>query len=337
MKELSGLTDKLSRLANSDKSSTARQLQLNQTIRQGEEAISSLAREIESMAEVPEDLSDEWEEQKSTWERTRNEHSRVQEELERTKEEIRQIETASDADAMGVRQKKERLQSRMAKLQDQHKRLITTEMAPETRRAQSDQSSKVVENDQYEQRYRELINNLRESYHDLTKRFQSNAIQIKHLEQAAERAVKAQNAQRAQSQHENRPITPEGDLPGTNPHRQPQGPPSRYIPYGPLDLVPSVSAAGFGIAPAVPNGIARDFSGRRRSHSAISGGSIYADAEDDDEEDLIPPEYKRINGIGSMREGSDGRSSSGGSPHVSQATAFVHRIKTSSPSAGLMA
>ena len=341
-RELNILTDKLARLANNDKGLTARQLQFTQNIRQAEDSTLNLSEEIEALSEIPEEAMTEWQEQKASWEQIRNEQSRVQEDLQRTKEENRRNHTAVQAEALSARQKKERLQARTTKLTDQHQRLTSSTVTPENRRTYSDQSLRGVERDRAESRYQDQINVLQRSYQDATMRFQAITAQRNNLEQAAENAARMQQAQAAQQarlQYESRPVTPEGDLPGTNPninnnHTQVYG---RFGAFGTPESHSIVPAGSFGSA-GTANGMERNASNRRRSQSAISGGggSVYLETYDDDDEDdddPIPAQHKRKSGIGSVLEGSDGRSSGSGSPHVPYIPPIRHRGKGSPPAA----
>ena len=321
-RELTVLAEKLTRLATGDRGFTARKQQLEQNVGQADTATADISEELEVFSEIPEGLMMEWQERKANWEQIRNEQSRVQEDFQRTKEENRKNHTAAQAEALNARQKKERLQARTTKLTEQHKRLTSSVIAPDSqRRTQPDhQSTRIAERNRTENHYQDQISALERSYQEARFRYQTITSQRNALEQAAEETARqqaAQQAQQARLQYGSRSVTPEGDLPGTNPnvsknHSQPY---SRFGIFTTPESQSVTPASAFGSAGA--NDLSRNASYRRRSQSAISGGSAYLDGLDDDDDDPIPAQHKRKSGIGNVLEGSDGRSSgSSGSPRV---------------------
>ena len=332
-RELEVLTEKLARLANSDKGLTGRQSQLNANIQQAEDATSTLSEEIETFTEIPEEALSDWREQKVGWEQTRNEQSRVQEDLQRTKEENRKNYNAAQTDALTARQKKETLQARTTKLTDRHKRLTSSEVAPDSRQSQSDHSQRSKERERTEGHYQEQINALRRSFQDASNRWLAINTQRTAMVRAADQHERARQAQHSRLQYGSRPITPEGDIPGTKsnaPVSDAYGY-GRYAAFNTPDSQPVLPAGGFGSAGT--NGPVRRVSNRRRSQSGVSGSSLYLESYEDDDEDPIPVQHKRKSGIGSVREGSDGKSSGSGSPHVPYVPQLGHRGK-SSPAGG---
>ena len=317
-RELTVLAEKLTRLATGDRGFTARKQQLEQNVGQADAATVDVSEELETFSEIPEELMKEWQERKANWEQIRNEQSRVQEDLQRTKEENRKNHTTAQAEALNARQKKERLQARTTKLTEQHKRLTSVVTPDNPRRTQSDhQSSRNAERNRTENHYQDQISALERSYQEARFRYQTITSQRNALEQAAEETAKQQAAQQARLLYGSRSVTPEGDLPGTNPnvsknHSQPY---SRFGIFTTPESQSVTPASVFGSAGA--NDSSLNASYRRRSQSAISGGSAYLDGLDDDDDDPIPVQHKRKSGIGGVLDGSDGRSSgSSGSPRV---------------------
>ena len=305
-KEIDSLSEKSSKTSNSDKGLQARQLQYSQHIRQAEDAITSFTEELDSYAAVPEEDTRQWNEQKASWDIVRKEQSRAREDLFRTKEQNSRSQTAIQAEALSARQKKERLQHRATKLSNQHKRLNVSTLS-EKGRSNSDHT-KASERYQAESIYQEQVNALNREFQDVTFRYRTMWQQCQTLEAAAEQAAILSQAQ-ARLQYESRPITPEGDLPGTNPANAI----NRFASFGTPELQHVTMANGHG---GVANGTPWD--GRARSTSVLSGNSVYEDFDDD--EDFLPVVAKRISGMGSVKEGKEGSGSGsgsgGGSPHL---------------------
>ena len=216
----------------------------------------------------------------------------TRDELFHCKESALQERSSVHTEATSTQQKKERLLARKSKLNDQHDRLesATSQGLDERQRKNSEQAAKDEERLHVENRYFEQMGYWQRTIQD--SRYLTQ--QALHQAQTVERAFHEQQVMSGLEGE--RPITPEGDLPGTVPHH-PSGPASRFPAFG---------------SPDPPNGIRshsgsfRNSDNRPRSISMLSGNSVSADFEDQDPAPPMPARAVEV-----IRE--KGRKYSGGS------------------------
>lgn len=297
-KDIEVFSAKISKLGGEDKAHLNRHLQWNQHTRQADEAVASLSWEIESMGCLPEDEIRVSKERKAGWDEARTHQTATRDDLFRCKESAHQVKSSIHAEATSTQQKKERLVARKSKLNDQHDRLesATSQGLDERQRKNSEQAAKDVERLQIEHRSVDQMAHCRQTIQDSRHVTQ----QIWHQAQTVESAFHEQ--QMKSTPDEERPITPEGDLPGTVPHHS-GAPAFRFPAFG---------------SPDPPNGI-RSHSGsfrhsdnRPRSTSMLSGNSVYADFEDQDPAPPMPPRaVEVIRERGRKQSGGSGSGSSG--------------------------
>ena len=247
-KDLDTLQDRLNRITATDRNLQTRQLQQGQHMRQADEAIVSITNDLETIGKCPEEDSSEWLEKKSGWEVQRAEHQAVRDGLSQLKEKHQREMSSFQAEALSAQQKRERLQHRTAKLNGQHERLqsSTAEGLNEKERQTSEQHAKNSERYHLELHYQEQLANLARAIQD----FRYRCRQAWQQSQVLETAYEQQQLMTSHSSLTNsRPITPEGDLPGTRPH-----------------------SASY----------------RARSTSMLSGNSIYTDFSDQDPAPPMP-------------------------------------------------
>ncbi|KAI9755388.1 MAG: hypothetical protein M4579_004317 [Chaenotheca gracillima] len=123
-KEVDSSNSRLSGSSGGDDRQRQRVLQLRQNIRQANEVTEETASEIDGMGPIPEEDTRAWEEAKDAWEEERQRFKAVDDHL---KEEIASAErqvAAVEAEALTSNQKRERLQARLTKLQEQHDRIV---------------------------------------------------------------------------------------------------------------------------------------------------------------------------------------------------------------------
>ena len=289
---------KISKLGGEDKAHLNRHLQWNQHTRQADEAVMSLTGEIESMGSLPEDEISLSKERKTGWDEARAQQTATRDALFRCKESAHQEKSSAHAEATSTQQKRERLLARKSKLNDQHDRLelATSQGLDERQRKNSEQAAKDAERFQAENRTFDQIT----TYQRLIQDSQHRTQQAIHEAQILEGAFHEQ--QRMKEQNGERPITPEGDLPGTVPHH--------------------TGAAAFrfpAFASPDPSGGIRSQSGsfrhhdsRPRSTSMLSGNSISADFEDQDPAPPMPARaVEVIRERGRKQSGGSGSGSSG--------------------------
>ena len=280
------------KLGGEDKAHINRHLQWNQHTRQADDAINQISGEIESLGCLPDDdlqLSKEW---KAEWDKAKEQQSISREDLFRRKDLAQRERSSVQNEAITTQQKRDRLTGRKSKLNDQHDKLqsATTQGFDEKERKDSEQNARYLERLQYEQRSQEQMANYQRAIQD--------SLYLK--QQIWQQAQIVENAYHEQQIMDDsaleRPITPEGDLPGTVPH-QATAPAFRFPAFGSPDQPSSLRSH---------SGSLRHKDYRPRSTSMRSGNSIPADLED---EDPAPPMPTRA--VEVIRE--KGRKQSGGS------------------------
>ncbi|MCJ1438350.1 hypothetical protein MMC27_007738 [Xylographa pallens] len=317
-KDLDVLNDRMGRVGTNDRGLQNRQLQQNQHMRQADDAITVISDELENYANMPEEEPQEWQEHKISWESQRDQQSTVQEDLSRFKDYNHRDASSIQSEALTMSQKRERLQHRTAKLSDQHTRMqnVTAYGTTEKERQLSEQTGKFSGRHHLEANYQDQLNNLMRSFQDIQYHARTSWQQIQALEISLEQ-------QQALTSH-SRPITPEGDLPGTLPQSA-TSTGFRFPAFGTPDSFPSTT-----------NGHS---AARGRSTSMLSGNSVYTDFDEDPapppmpllsrgipkgkgpagEDELAPPPMPTLNRgmaavgvVASGRKGSGSGSSSGG-------------------------
>ena len=291
-KDIEVFSAKIAKLGGEDKAHQNRHLQWNQHTRQADEAVLSLTEEIESMVCLPEDEIRLSKESKADWDEARAHQTVTRDNLFGCKESAHQEKSSIHAEATSTQQKKERLLARKSKLNDQHDRLesATSQGFDERQRKDSEQAAKDLERFQIENAFLEKIAQHQRTIQE--SRYMTH--QTWHQAQIVESAFHEQ--QGMGTPDEERPITPEGDLPGTVPHHT---------------GAPAFRSPAFG-SPDPPNGIHRHSGSfrhsdnRPRSTSMLSGSSVYADFEDQDPAPPMPARAVEV-----IRE--RGRKQSGGS------------------------
>lgn len=299
----------MNKVGNNDKGLQTRQLQQTQHMRQAEDAINQISKELESCANPALDAPQDWQQQKLTLENDRNAQATVRKDLLRHKETNYRDHTALQTEALTTTQKRERLQHRTAKLSDQLTRLQSSTAAGTSgkERHLSEHSAKGPQRHQIEAHLQEQISKLLRGFHELQYRGRNSWQQIQALEHSHEQqAIMAVQPPLTDS----RPITPEGELPGTNPAST-TSTGFRFPAFGTPDSLASLPN-GHGVHSGL-----RSEGTRARSTSMLSGSSVYIDFDDEFAPPPMPPLMNRglgsLSGVGMGRKGSgSGSSGSGG-------------------------
>ena len=291
-KDIEVFSAKNYKLGSEDKAHQNRHLQWNQHTRQADEAVALLSGEIESMGCLPEDEINASKEQKAGWDEARTHQTAARDDLFGCKESAHQEKSSIHAEATSTQQKKERLLARKAKLNDQHEQLdsATSQGLDERDRKNSEQAAKDGERLDIEQRSVEQLAHCQRSI--LESRYMTQ--HTWHQAQLIESAFHEQQIMNAPA--EERPITPEGDLPGTVPHHTGASA-FRFPAFGSPDPLNGIRSQ---------SGSFRRSDNRPRSTSILSGNSLYGDFEDQDPAPPIPARAVEV-----IRE--RGRKQSGGS------------------------
>ena len=271
-KDIDVLNAKIAKLSGEDKAHQNRHLQWNQNTKQADEAVNSVTVEIESLGPVPEEDLKQSQESKAAWDKARERQSSVREKLFRTKEAAHQERSAVRTEVMTVQQKRERLLGRKTKLNEQHERLLSTtnQGLDAKQRKDSAQAAKDLER-------LHLERNLKENMATYQQILVESRFVTQQMWQQAQLVESAFHEQQVMGNtQEERPITPEGELPGTVPHQTP-APGFRFPTFGSPDQSNGLRSHSSSL---------RHSDHRPRSASLLSGGSVYADIED---EDPAPP------------------------------------------------
>lgn len=308
------LKAKVEKLTGEDKTHTNRHMQWHQNTRQAEEAIAAISAEIESLGSLPAEDVKLSKERKLAWDDVKNSQAAIRTSLSHTKEAAQRDRMSAQAEATTIQQKRERLSARSAKLQDQHGKLeiATAHSIDEKQRRDSEEAAKDLEHAQVEQHCSEQMANIYRAYQDSRFSTQRAWQEI----QSMEAAFREHQMLLSMPTPEERPLTPEGDLPGTNPHLV--NPASRVPMFGSPDA-PSAGQRSH-------SGSLRQPETRPRSTSGLSGNSIYADFEDQDPAPPLPA--RAVEKI--KQRGQRGRKLSGGSASGSSGS----QLDPTSPAGG---
>ena len=274
-KEIDILRSKISKIGGDDKSQHSRHLQWNQHFRQADDAIAFISSEIDSMGSIPENDIREWKEKRASWDEERRQQSSTREDLFRSKESSHRETSAVQAEATTTLQKRERLQARDGKLNDQHDRLqsATVQGVDEQGRRNAEQTAREIDRHHNDERSTEQMNQLTQSIHETRYHSQQSWQQAQILENAFHQ----QQLMGAASENDE-PITPEGELPGTVPPN-PSLSTFRFPAFGSPDATNHAHIQGLPI----------HYEGRPRSNTMLSGNSNYTDFSDMSDADPAPP------------------------------------------------
>jgi hypothetical protein len=201
-KELDNLTYRLGNAGGSDERQRQRVLQFNQNIRQAEEATADLEIQLELLGDIPEEEAMEAATVKREWKKERSHKNSVETELENAKAEAERQISSIKSDIASVIQKRERLQQRQNRVNEQHDKLTAAnneDLSVRTRKQHERFTTLQIRSDT-ENQYRSTINNLerRAAEHNAAASQLNQTIML--LEQA--------------QQQQSVPATPEGALSG---------------------------------------------------------------------------------------------------------------------------
>ncbi|KAJ4290897.1 hypothetical protein N0V90_010093 [Kalmusia sp. IMI 367209] len=214
-KEVDTLGTRLANAGGSDERQRQRVLQFTQNIRQADDAAADIAIKIEGMGDIPADEVEEAATKKREWKKERDNKESVSTEFDSVKAEIERQVRSVESDIASAVQKRERLQQRQVKLNDQHDRLITANREGYTAKQRKEQERLALQQErmQAESQYRSNIN----SFERRANEYHLSTSQIMQTIQHFETIIQ-------QSQQMPVPGTPDGPLPGTNgmsPHAHP--------------------------------------------------------------------------------------------------------------------
>lgn len=159
-RDLEKLNASITKANEFERSQTNRQLQLSQHSKQADEALNSLAAEIETVSNIPNEQMEEWKAKKTAWEEQQRQLDTAKEDCQRCKAAALQEKQAVEAEASSTQQKRERLQGRKSKLSEQYERLKSANShdLDLKGRKEAEQTARLAGRRQMEERTHEQIN-----------------------------------------------------------------------------------------------------------------------------------------------------------------------------------
>ena len=220
-KEVDNYIARLTSAGGGDERHRQRVLQINQHIRQAEDATTAVASQIDTMGGVPETDTNAWRQKKEAWEQEKDRQSRARTEVaESRKSANREISTVQ-SEASAAQQKRERLQARHTKLNEQHERILSANAQglDEKERKHAEHAAREADRQKTERQYQDQFTTLDRAIRDTQFRSQQAWQQVHAIETAFQ---SYQHPQQQQQQPllgspitQQTPTPPEGNLPGT--------------------------------------------------------------------------------------------------------------------------
>ncbi|KAJ6136220.1 hypothetical protein N7512_001380 [Penicillium capsulatum] len=189
-----------------------RSLQLERNIRQTEEATAELEQQLDNMETIPERDTDQWSEHKREFDRAVERYNAVKEELKQARINAAQKVASLESELNQVIQKRERLQGRRDRVNEQHERIISANA-----QGLNERERRAAEQFAREQDQAKMEANFHEQFSSISQSVQEFQLRTSELWQQASAIEQSIQQQQQQMLMESGPLTPEGNLPGTNP------------------------------------------------------------------------------------------------------------------------
>ncbi|CAI7571539.1 unnamed protein product [Penicillium glandicola] len=217
-KELENFNTRL-HSGNDENRQKQRSLQLERNIRQTEEATAVLEGQLDTMENVPEEEMEEWSAHKADFEREVEAFNLTKEEVAAARAAAAQQVAALELELTQAIQKRERLQGRRTRVNEQYERIISANAQGlnERERRAAEQFAREQDQSKMETNFHEQFESISQSVQD----FQLRTSQLWQQASAIEQSIQQQQQQMLL---ESGPLTPEGNLPGTNPLPETSGP-----------------------------------------------------------------------------------------------------------------
>lgn len=189
-----------------------RSLQLERNIQQTEEATAVLKVQLDNMENVPEEEVEEWTARKADFDRELEVFNGAKEELTEARLAAAQHVASLEQDLNMVAQKRERLQSRRTRVNEQYERIISANA-----QGLNERERRAAEQFAREQEHAKTESNFHEQFASISQSVQDFQLRTNQLWQQASAIEQSIQQQQQQMLLESGPLTPEGNLPGTNP------------------------------------------------------------------------------------------------------------------------
>ncbi|KAJ5086742.1 hypothetical protein NUU61_008049 [Penicillium alfredii] len=208
-----------------------RSLQLERNIRQTEEATAALEGQLDNMENVPEEEVEQWSAHKADFERELEIFNSAKEEVAAARSAAAQQVQSLESDLNLVVQKRERLQSRRTRVNEQYERIISANA-----QGLNERERRAAEQFAREQDHAKMEANFHEQFASISQSVQDFQLRTSQLWQQASAIEQSIQQQQQQMLLDSGPLTPEGNLPGTNPLAETSGsslnPPMTTAPSG---------------------------------------------------------------------------------------------------------
>ncbi|GME22055.1 putative ubiquitination network signaling [Neofusicoccum parvum] len=268
-KEVDAVEGKIQTSGGNDDRLKQKKRQLSEAIRQAEEAASDMSSQNSSLANIPEEDLTEFKAEEQKWRREKGRLALATEELERCKAEADKEVSNAESEYASIVKKRERLQARQAKLNEQHERLSTLNAQDQDAQARklNERAALMATRAQHESQYLGQIINNEHTAMELQSKIMYINQQVQHLQ--------AMLHQPQNPSPPSVPTTPEGPLPGTTANASHN--------FTPVFQFPPLAGQINGTPGSAPR------EGRGRSSSMLSDMSGFTDHNVDP-----PPAYAPI-------------------------------------------
>ena len=155
-------------------------MQWNQQTRQADEAAAAMSTELESFCGIPEDDHSQWTVRKSDLETEREQHFNVETDLSKCEESAEQEKAAFQSELANTAQKRERLTTRVTKLQEQLQRLqaANAQGLDEKERREAELAAKAQDRRQSDERTQAHLSSFEKSIGNVQRNIQQAMQQI---------------------------------------------------------------------------------------------------------------------------------------------------------------
>ena len=189
-----------------------RSLQLERNIQQTEEATAVLKVQLDNMEKVPEEEIEQWSAHKADFDRELERFNAAKEDLAEARLVAAQQVAALEQELNMVVQKRERLQGRRTRVNEQYERIISANA-----QGLNERERRAAEQFAREQDHAKLEANFHDQFASISQSVQEFQLRTSELWQQASAIEQSIQQQQQQMLLESGPLTPEGNLPGTNP------------------------------------------------------------------------------------------------------------------------
>lgn len=213
-KEIDRLVSNIASSGGNDDRLRQKVQQSNLHAKQAEEAVASLTEQLNLLEKLPEDDSNEWKCAKSAWQSQKDMHKASRNEFHEAKQGAeREIQTLT-AEVTAFQQKRERMQSRINKLNGEHERITDANARglDEAQRKASERAAKEAERARAEMMYMERLDTLGPQIQDVQQNLTGLWAAIHAMQQAGYLAAHAHAQQ-----------SPTSSVPNLNAYDIPEG------------------------------------------------------------------------------------------------------------------